>query len=101
MDSEPKIDFGMFVSGLMAEGMVALGVLRNPMTNEISSNLKHASYVIDALDMLKTKTSGNLTKDEAVGLEQGLYQLRMLYVRKANEPSIDGTSDEKKETENR
>jgi hypothetical protein len=43
----------------------------------------HAKFIIDTLDMLKTKTKNNLAKDEEQSLESILYELKMLFVAKA------------------
>jgi hypothetical protein len=42
--------------------------------------------VIDQLEMLETKTRGNLTGDEAKLLRQTLMALRMAYVDAVNHP---------------
>ena len=86
MNNDVKADFTILISGLLAEGMVALGVMKDPITQKTGKSPKHAAYVIDILDVLKQKTSGNLTEEEAKTLEQGLHQLRMIYVAGLNEP---------------
>jgi len=50
------------------------------MTNELSTNIEHARYAIDMLQMLEEKTKGNLEPNEAKTLEDLLHQLRMLFV---------------------
>jgi len=80
MEKMHTMDFNLFISGLIAEGMISLGVFQNPVTGKFDKNVEHASYIIDTLDMLKGKTSGNLTDEENRNIEQGLYQLRMMYV---------------------
>jgi hypothetical protein len=84
--SDFKVDFNIFISGLLLEGMVAAGVMANPVTKKTEKNLEHASQVIDTLDMLRKKTEGNLTDEESKMIEQGLHQLRMLYVAGTKEP---------------
>lgn len=75
-----NINFIAFISGLTAEGLMALGLMKNPLTQEVHKDLKHASMVIDTLCMLQEKTKGNLNKEESDSLEQVLHQLRMAYV---------------------
>lgn len=76
----PKISFLVFVSGLMAEGLMAMGIIKNPVTNEAKKDLNHAGMVIDTLEMLKKKTTGNLDEEEAGGLEEAVHHLRMAFV---------------------
>jgi hypothetical protein len=80
-----EINFNVFVSGLMAEGLIALGAMKNPMTKETKKDLEHASQVIEVIGMLQEKTKGNLTEEESKGLEEVLHQLRMLYVAETSE----------------
>ncbi len=47
-----------------------------------AENLEAARFYIDLLDVLRTKTAGNLSPREESVLEDVLYQLRMRYVRK-------------------
>ncbi len=56
-----------------------LGQLPNPATGETSVNLKAAATVLDSLEMLATKTKGNLTTDESSLLEKALLNIRALY----------------------
>ncbi len=86
MEKRPKADFNILVSGFFAEGMIALGMMQNPLTKKTEKNMDHASYVIDMLEILREKTSGNLNKEESDGMEQGIHQLRMIYIAEINKP---------------
>jgi hypothetical protein len=79
----PEAGFGLFISGLMMEGLVALGEVENPVTKKKEANLAHAKFVVDTLAMIKEKTRNNLTGDETGTLEAILYDLRMRFVAKA------------------
>lgn len=81
-DSALEATFGLFISGLMMEALVALGELENPATKKKDLNSPHAKFIIDTLAMLKEKTRTNLTKEEEEGLEAILYDLRMRFVSK-------------------
>jgi hypothetical protein len=85
---EPPIEvsFGLFITGLMMEAVMALGDLENPMTHKKEPNLQHAKILIDTLEMLKEKTKNNLSKDEDEAMSSILYDLRMRFVAKANNP---------------
>lgn len=76
-------DFGFFVSSLSMQVMAALGELPHPVTNQRQEDLPQARTLIDILGMLQEKTKGNLTEEEAEGIEGVLYELRMKYVAKA------------------
>jgi hypothetical protein len=56
-----------------------LGQLPNPATGETRVNLPAARTVIDSLEMLAEKTSGNLSEDEERLLASALKNLRPLY----------------------
>ncbi|MCK4852550.1 MAG: DUF1844 domain-containing protein [Candidatus Omnitrophica bacterium] len=94
MNNDVKADFTLLISGLLAEGMVALGVMKDPTTQRTEKRPKHAAYVIDILDMLKQKTSGNLAEEEAKVLEQGVHQLRMIYIAELNRPPEEKAADQ-------
>ena len=79
-----EIDFGLFLSSLMIEGLIALGEIENSVTRKKEINLGQATYVIDVISMLEEKTKNNLTQEEQKSVEQVLYELRMRYVSKAN-----------------
>ena len=79
----PEITFGLFISGLMMEALVALGETENPLTKKKEVNVQHAKFIIETLAMLKDKTKSNLDKNEADALDAILYDLRMRFVSKA------------------
>lgn len=78
--NKEKIDFSVFVSGLMAEGLAAMGLFSHESAAGIKKDLRHADMVIETLGMLKEKTAGNLSADENRSLDEVLHQLRMAYV---------------------
>jgi len=57
-----------------------LGKVPNPMTNKIERDLEQARMSIDMIDMLKTRTQGNLSNEETQMLEHVLRELRLNYV---------------------
>jgi uncharacterized protein DUF1844 len=76
----PGIDFATFVMSLASSVLVHLGELEHPDTRERTANLPLAKQTIDILGMLREKTRGNLTQEEAQVLDNLLYDLRMKYV---------------------
>lgn len=77
-----KPNFLAFLSGLMAECLIFLGELENPVTKKKEVNLEQSKYIIDLISLLKDKTKGNLTAEEANATDNILYELRMKYVEK-------------------
>ncbi len=68
--------------GVLAEPIaIYLGDAKLPDGGS-AENLDAARFYIDLLEVLRTRTSGNLTPQESSLLEDLLYQLRMRYVRK-------------------
>jgi hypothetical protein len=76
----PEIDFGMFVMSLASSVLVHLGELEHPDSRARESNLPLAKQTVDILGMLREKTRGNLTQEEAQLIDNLLYDLRMKYV---------------------
>jgi len=75
--SDPR--FHNFVLLQAQNAGLFLGQLPHPSTGEKSINLKAAQSVIDSLEMLSTKTKGNLSPDEETLLTKALQNLTQLY----------------------
>jgi len=72
--------FSTFLLSLSTSVLVCLGELPDPVNNEKSTNLPLAKQTIGIIEMLKEKTTGNLTEEEDRLIEGILYDLRMKYV---------------------
>jgi hypothetical protein len=57
-----------------------LGKVPNPMTEKIERDLEQARMSIDMIDMLKTRTQGNLSNEETQMLDHVLRELRLNYI---------------------
>jgi hypothetical protein len=64
--------------------MQQMGKITNPMTGKVERNLDQARFSIDVIDMLRSKTRGNLSSDLEKLLDSTLTNLRMNYVEEAN-----------------
>jgi len=78
----PEPDFAFFITTLALQASVFLGKIPNPATNKIEEDPAQAKFLIDTMGMLKEKTKGNLSKEEADLLDNVLYELRMQYISK-------------------
>ena len=81
-DAEVPLSFSAFILGLASTALIHLGVTPNPETGQSSVDMPQARQAIDALDMLRAKTRGNLTDDEEQLFASMLTDLRMRYVEK-------------------
>lgn len=77
-----KPDFSFFITTLSLQASISLGQIANPATNKTEIDLIQAKFIIDTLDMLKDKTSGNLNPDELRLLDNLLYELKNVYLSK-------------------
>jgi hypothetical protein len=72
--------FSLFVQTLAHQAMMGLGLVPWPDSNLIRKDAVVAKETIDLLLMLKTKTAGNLDKDEQALLDGIVYQLQVAFV---------------------
>jgi len=68
------------VQSFQAAAMQQMGKVMNPFTEKIERDMAQAKLSIEMLEMLKTRTSGNLTGQEARFLNHVLTELRLNYV---------------------
>jgi hypothetical protein len=78
----PEPDFLSFITSLALQASIALGNIPNPLTNQKEEDIKQARFLIDTLALLKEKTKGNLSSEEANLLDNLLYELRMQYINR-------------------
>jgi hypothetical protein len=57
-----------------------MGKIPNPITGTIEREIEQARMAIDMLDMLKTRTSGNLSPEETRMLDHVLRELKLNFV---------------------
>jgi hypothetical protein len=83
----PEPTLQVFLSGLYAQALGALGATGETEGTEQEANLPEAQYLIDIIAMLKEKSERNRTTEEDRFLTQMLHDLRMRYVARASESS--------------
>jgi Domain of unknown function (DUF1844) len=75
------------LSLLATQASLALGS-PHPMTGEAHDDLEMARTMISMIEVLKTKTNGNLARDEERALDEILYQLRMEFTKRAKSAKV-------------
>jgi hypothetical protein len=89
--SEPSVNFVWFIWSLTRTAALHFGDVADPSTGKPGkANLPAAQQIIDILDLLSTKTKGNLSAEERQLLDQVLYELRLRFVeaKKTESPII-------------
>ncbi len=78
----PEVDFVTFILSLSQTAVLSLGLGPQPGGGkQPPRDLQAARWTIDALEMLHSKTQGNLTGEEERIFERILTELRMAYVQ--------------------
>ena len=80
MPDPPPASFSVLVTMLFTQAMGMLGQVPDPNTGEAKVNKPFAKHYIDTLEMLESKTEGNLDDQEKAMLNEALHALRMMYV---------------------
>lgn len=91
LDLEPN--FYLIVNTFVTQALISLGAVKNPFTKKEETNLEHARFCIDLLNVLQRKTRGNLSSEEEKYLDDVLSDLRIRYVKLA-----DSSREDKEET---
>ena len=97
-DANHNILFMQLVIQNQQIAMMAMGKIKNLVTDKIERNLEHAKIYIDTLDMLQVKTKGNLSEYEEKFLTETLKELKLNYVDEVDKDKKQ-EKDVKKETE--
>lgn len=72
--------FNLLVLSLGNAALVALGLVAEPGSGGFHKDLESVKYHISLLEMLQSKTQGNLSPDEEKMLTSLLYDLRLKFV---------------------
>jgi len=82
------------VGTFQSSAWIALGKIKNPMTEKSRVNIEQASFYIDLLDMMQEKMNGNLTDYEEQMLINTVSELKLNLIDEKN------ISKDKKEPKN-
>jgi hypothetical protein len=83
----PGGDFRLFLTRLAYQGMLACGLIENPLTRTKQVNAASARMILDDVEMLLDKTQGNLTLDEREHLDKVFTDLSRLVARLERAPA--------------
>lgn len=88
--SDPKQRSAALFAGLVLQhvnmALMFMGRLPGPEGKTLPQDLNAATVFVDTLEMIEEKTRGNLSKDEAEFLKQGLMSTRMAFAQSVKEP---------------
>lgn len=76
-----KIDFSNFILSLNTSALIHMGDIPDPQSRQRIYDIQSAKQTIDILQLLKSKTEGNLDAEENQLLDDVIYDLRMKYVK--------------------
>jgi hypothetical protein len=76
----PPASLATVITTFYSQAMVCLGAMPNPATGETEPHLPMAKHLIDTVEILQEKTSGNTNEEEAKMFDEVLHLLRMAYV---------------------
>ena len=93
------VRFISLVSMFASSAYVSMGKISNPATGKTERDLDAARGFIDILIMLKTRTAGNLERDEERMLASTISDLQMNFVKEKEKPEPEPDSAEKKAEE--
>jgi len=80
------VRFISLVSMFASSAYMSMGKIANPASGKAERDLDAARGFIDILVMLKTKTAGNLTKDEDKIITSTISDLQMNFVKEKEKP---------------
>ena len=98
-DANHNILFMQLIIQNQQIALMAMGKIKNPVTDKIDRNLEHAKIYIDTLDMLLAKTKGNLSEYEEKFLVETLKELKLNYVDETDKDKKNSGQPKEKEKE--
>ena len=89
--SKDEQSFMYLVGTFQSSAWIAMGKMKNPMTDKVEQNLDQASFYIDLLNMMQAKTKGNLSEYEEQMLINTVSELKMNFIdeqKNTNSPVV-------------
>ena len=80
----PPASFTSLISSLATQAAISLQGMQAEDAAPVPPDLALAKHLIDTLEVLETKTKGNLDEQESAVLSQVLRELRMIFVEVAS-----------------
>ena len=80
MQEKMEASFSVLIMSLASSTVMALGLAPDPANNQTHVDKNLARFNIDLLMVLKDKTKGNLSSDEAKFLESLINDLQLKFV---------------------
>lgn len=77
--------FKGLVKSFVTNAKINLGMEKNPLTGKTAKNLNQAKQQINMLEMLQTKTEGNLNSNEKKYIDKKTTELKKMYVQEKME----------------
>ena len=89
--------FDMLISQSVYGVWIALGKMKNPVTDKTEVDLRSASLQIDMLEMINSRMEASLDENEKQYIDKILSELKMNFVeeKKKEKNSNDDTKDKK------
>ena len=103
--SKDEQSFMYLVGTFQSSAWIAMGKMKNPMTDKVEQNMDQASFYIDLLNIMQAKTKGNLSENEEQMLINTVSELKMNFIeekKKTEDPTTekkDGSEEKKSEEE--
>lgn len=76
-----EASFSVLLTSLASSTVMALGLAPDPQTGKTHKDKAMAKFNIDLLSVLKEKTKGNLSSEEAKFLEALISDLQMKFIQ--------------------
>ena len=85
------VSFSTLLLSLASSAVLAMGLEKNPQTDKYEKDMDLARFNIDMLALLKEKTKGNLSGEEAAFLDSVISDLQIKFVyAQGKDPAKEG-----------
>ena len=92
-EQQNQLLFMMLVQQHQQIAMMGMGKIKNPATDKIERDMSSAKYAIDTLNMLKSYTQSNLSRELQDYLNQTISTLQLNYVDEIEKDKKGGAAE--------